>query len=52
MWRGIRRRGNPQTCPLPLAVVIGVVVAVVVIIGAIVVLVRRRKEHIEKHCEV
>ena len=33
----------PQTCPLPLAVVIGVVVAVVVIIGAIVVLVRRRK---------
>ena len=33
----------PQTCPLPLAVVIGVVVAVVVIIGVIVVLVRRRK---------
>ena len=32
----------PQTCPLPLAVVIGVVVAVVVIICAIVVLVRRR----------
>ena len=33
----------PQTCPLPLAAVIGIVVAVVVIIGVIVVLVRRRK---------
>ena len=33
----------PQTRPLPLAAVIGIVVAVVVIIGVIVVLVRRRK---------
>ena len=33
----------PQTCPLPLAAVIGLVVAVVVILGVIVVLVRRRK---------
>lgn len=33
----------PQTCPLPLAAVIGIVVAVVVIAGVIVVLVRRRK---------
>lgn len=33
----------PQTCPLPLAAVIGIVVAVVVIIGVTVVLVRRRK---------
>ena len=33
----------PQTCPLPLAAVIGIVVAVVVILGVIVVLVRRRK---------
>lgn len=33
----------PQTCPLPLVAVIGIVVAVVVIIGVIVVLVRRRK---------
>ena len=33
----------PQTCPLPLAAVIGIVVAVVVVIGVIVILVRRRK---------
>lgn len=33
----------PQTCPLPLAAVIGIVVAVVVIAGVIVVLVTRRK---------
>lgn len=33
----------PQTCPLPLAAVIGIVVAVVVIASVIVVLVRRRK---------
>lgn len=32
-----------QTCPLPLAAVIGIVVAVVVVIGVIVILVRRRK---------